>query len=420
MPRHDATKILQSTEMKTYFKLAWRNLWRNKRRTIITVGSIFFGVFFAVFMSSLQKGSFENMVENMVRFYSGYIQIQHKEFKENRSLNNSFEDNAELNKLIEDNKLITEFTQRVESFALASTGEKSYGTMVFGIIPEQEENISGISKWIKKGTFFSSGSNGVLIGKELAANLHIEVKDTLILLGQGYHGVTAAGMYPVIGILDFPLAEMNKQIVYMEINNCRELYSIPGRSTSMILMVKNVDIVQSALNELRPQLHEDLKIYAWNEIQKELDNLIKGKLASSKIIKGILFMVIGFGIWGTIIMLMAERKRELGIMIALGVKKLRVIRIIAIESFFISILGIVVGFLGSLPLVLYFYLNPIHVGGEVAKTYEQMGFEPVLKFSIHPDIFVNPAITVFILFAVITIYPVWYIYKLKTANALRA
>jgi len=363
------------------------------------------------------------MVENMVRFYSGYIQIQNEKFKENPSVNNSFKDDEELLRQIEKNKLITQYTLRIESFALASTGEKSYGAIVFGIIPEMEENISQLSKWVCDGDYLDFGSGGVLVGKELAANLEININDTIVLLGQGYHGVTAAGKYPVAGLLDFPLPEMSKQMIYMDIETCRELYSLSGRSTSMVLMVESAEDVQPAIEQISsamPRHDATLKIYAWNEIQEELDNLIEGKLASGKIIKGILFMVIGFGIWGTIIMLMAERKRELGIMIALGVKKLRVIRIIAIESFFIGLLGILVGAIGSLPLVIYLYKNPIMVGGQIKQTYEQMGFEPIIKFSVHPDIFIDPAITVFILFAIITLYPVWYVFKLKTADALRA
>ncbi|OQX80495.1 MAG: hypothetical protein B6D61_01915 [Bacteroidetes bacterium 4484_249] len=406
--------------METYFKIAWRNLWRNKRRSLITIASVFFGVFFAVFMSSLQIGTFENMVENMVRFSSGYIQIQNEKFKDNPSVNNSFIDDAELQGLIENNKLITQYTQRIESFALASTGEKSYGAVIFGIIPEMEDNISHLSKWVSNGDYIKTGSNGVLIGKELASNLKLNINDTLILLGQGYHGSTAAGKYPVTGILNLPIQEMSKQMIYMDINNSRELFSMSGRSTSMVLMVESADDVQPAIEQIKPEVTGKLKIYAWNEILRELNNLVEGKLASGKIVKGILFMVIGFGIWGTIIMLMAERKRELGIMIALGVKKLRMIRIIAIESFFIGILGIIIGFIGSFPLVMYFYHNPIIVSGKIKQTYEQMGFEPVIKFSIRPDVFISPAITIFILFSIITLYAVWYIFKLKTADALRA
>ena len=406
--------------MKTYFKLAWRNLWRSKRRTLITVASIFFGVFFVIMMSSLQQGSFENMIENMVRFYSGYIQIQQDGFQENKSLNKSLVYTNELENTLQNTKGITDFTHRIESFALASTGEKSFGVIVFGILPESENKISGISKRVIAGQYLTPGSEGIMIGKGLAANLNIELNDTLILLGQGYHGVTAAGKYQITAFLDFPINDMNNKFVYLDIEACRYLYDLPERSTSIVIMVDNPYAVDEVIAGLKPMVADDLRVLSWKEIQAELENLISGKLASGKIIKGILFMVIGFGIWGTIIMLMAERKRELGIMVAVGVRKIRLIWIVAIESFFIGLMGVISGSVVSFPLVYYLFSNPIRVTGQIAETYAQMGFEPVIKFGLHSEIFISPAVTVFILFGFITFYPVWFIHKLNTAEALRA
>jgi len=406
--------------MRTYLKLAWRNLWRNKRRTAITIASIFFGVFFTISMSSVQKGSLENMIENMVRFYSGYIQIQDSSFKDNRSINNTMEYSESLDSIIRNEEQITRFTQRIESFALASSGEKSSAVAVFGVIPESEDHISQLSKWVESGVFLKAGEKGVILGIDLAENLGLKLNDTLVLLGQGFHGVTAAGKYPIRGLLNFPIQEMNSNIVYMTLENCRDLFSIPGKSTSIVIMLDNPKNVDEVVASLRNKMKNEFKVYPWYELLEEIENLIEGKLASGKIIKGILFMVIGFGIWGTIIMLMAERKREFGIMIALGVKKIRLIYILFFESLFIGILGILVGFAGSFPLIFYFFKNPIRVTGQAAETYSSMGFEPVIKFSIQPDIFINPAITVFILFGIIFLYPVWHLKKLKTADALRA
>lgn len=406
--------------MRTYFKLAWRNLWRNKRRTAITIASIFFGVFFAVFMSSVQKGSMENMIENMVRYYSGYIQIQDSSFYDNRSVNHALEFTGELDQLLHSVKGISRFTQRIESFALASSGEQSRGAAVFGILPEEENSISELARWVAEGEYLQNGSNGVMIGKTLAENLQLNPGDTLVLLGQGYHGTTAAGKYPIAALLDFPIQEMNNNLVYMELDNCRELFSIPGKSTAIVIMTARPDRVNEIADNLTASVEPGLQVYTWDVLLKEIKSLVEGKLASGRIIKGILFMVIGFGIWGTIIMLMSERKREFGIMIALGVKKFRLGTILLIESILIGILGIIAGFLFSFPLVYYFFMNPILVTGDVAETYATMGFEPVIKFSIQPEIFYNPAITIFVLFALIFLYPMFFLKRLKTATALRS
>jgi len=274
--------------MNDNLKIAWRNLWRNSRRTLITAASIFFGVFFAIFMSSLQQGSLENMVDNMVRFYSGYIQIQEADFKELRSINNSFTPAIDLEKLINENNHITQSTQRIETFALAGSETNSFPAMVFGVIPEKEEAISGIAKWIGDGEYLKSGSKDVLIGKVLAENLETNVNDSLVLIGQGYHGISAAGIYRVAGFLDFPLPDLSKQVIYMDINNCREFLGLSDRVTSYVLMVDIPDDVKPTIAALKPKLAEDLQIYSWDELQPELVSLIEGKLASGKVIRGLL------------------------------------------------------------------------------------------------------------------------------------
>lgn len=406
--------------MKDYLKIAWRNLWRNSRRTLITSASIFFGVFFSIFMSSLQKGSFENMVDNMVRFYSGYIQIQADDFKDTHSINHCFKDSPELDQLIDNDKYVTQSTQRIESFALAGSDENSYPSMLLGINPEKEDRISGLSKWIGEGDFLRQGSKDILVGKILAENLDVKVGDSIVLLGQGYHGVSAAGLYKICGLLDFPLPDLSKQVIYMDMKNCQYFLSLDDQITSYVIMVGSADEVKKTISSIKPLLAQNLKIYSWDELQPELENLIEGKVAGGKLIKGLLFMIIGFGVWATIIMLMYERKRELGVMIAVGFQKFKLVFMILMESFFIGLIGILAGLAVSFPLVWYLFKNPIHVGGEIGELYQSMGFEPVIKFSIAPEIFINPAITVFIIFFLISFYEIWYIARLKTVNALRA
>ncbi len=405
--------------MKTYLKIAWRNLWRNTRRTLITSASIFFGIFFAVLMSSMQQGSFENMVDNMVRFYSGYFQFQEQGFKENRSVNQSFIPENEFTSAISSNPFITQSTSRIESFALAASDNNSAGSLLFGIEPANEEAISGLSKWVKEGEFLTPGSKDVLLGKILAQNLNLGVNDTVILIGQGYHGVSTAGVYRIAGLLDFPLPALSRQVIYMEIKNCQEYLDMPGRITSTVIMVANPDDVDKAEQSLSGLAKGNLQLYTWKELQPELINLIEGKEASGVVIKGLLFMIIGFGVWATIIMLMNERKRELGVMIALGMRKTKLFIVVLLESFFIALIGIASGLAVSIPLSTYLFLNPIYVTGKMAETYTSMGFEPVLKFSAQPEIFINPSLVIFIMFAIISLYQLVFIAKLNTVKAMR-
>ena len=405
--------------MKSYLKIAWRNLWRNTRRTLITSASIFFGVFFAVLTTSMQQGTFENMVDNMVRFYSGYLQVQEKGFKENKGVNQSFIPDEKLNALLNNNEHITQSTTRIESFALAASDSSSFGSLLFGIEPANEEAISGLSKWVKEGEFLRPGSKDVLLGKILAQNLSLGISDTVVLIGQGYHGISTAGIYRIAGLLDFPLPELSRQIIYMDIQNCREYLNMTGRVTSAIIMLDNADKVSKVKQSLSTAVNKDLQIYTWQDLQPALVNLIEGKQAGGAFMKGLLFMIIGFGVWATIIMLMNERKRELGVMIALGMRKSKLFAVVILESFFIAVIGITAGLGVSIPLGWYLFLNPVQVTGQMAETYISMGFEPVIKFSAKPEIFIQPSLTIFVIFAAISIYEIVFIAKLNTVQALR-
>src|SRR5690554_1241693 len=170
--------------MKTNIKLAWRNLWRNRRRTIIAISSIIFSVLLASWMCSMQEGSYDSMIENVVKFYSGYLQVQDTAYWEERTLENSMEASPELIQQIENLKDVTLVSHRLESFALAANHQHSKPAMVLGIEPEAEDRITAISKKIKAGRFLKNEEQGVVLGKGLADFLNLTVGDTLVMIGQ--------------------------------------------------------------------------------------------------------------------------------------------------------------------------------------------------------------------------------------------
>lgn len=400
-------------------KIAWRNLWRNKKRTLITVASLFFGVIISTLMTSMQEGSYSSMVDNVVKFYSGYLQVQSDEYWENKTINNTFELTEELLQKISGTEKITHVAPRLESFALASTENESRGTILFGINPEKEEEITGISKWISSGEMLKSGDGGLLVASGLATYLQLELHDTLVLLGQGYHGVSAAGKYPIRGIVDLPAPDLNRQMVYMELGACQEFYSADNLLTSLIVMVKDPYDLPHAQRSLKKIVHKPYRLMSWDEMQPELKQMIEADRAGGTIMKGILYMIIGFGILGTITMMLAERRREMGVMVAIGLQKARLGIILFYETIFIGIVGVISGFLGSIPVISYFINNPVALTGDAAGAMIDMGIEPYMYFTWHPSVFYNQMITVFVITFLIGIIPVVTSFRLKLSKALR-
>jgi ABC-type lipoprotein release transport system permease subunit len=406
--------------MKTDLKLAWRNLWRNKRRTIITVASIFFGVILSTYMTSMQEGSYENMVENAVRFYSGHIQVQNEDFWENKTINNTFEETDSLKEKIASVPGIQLVVPRLESFALASSKQLTKGAMVLGVDPQSEDQLTEISSKLVRGKYLKKGDDGILMGETLAKYLQIDVGDTLVLLGQGYHGINAAGLFPIRGIFKHPSPMLDRQLIYMDLSTAQSFYSADHLLTSLAMLVNEADEVPHIVKELKAKIHSPYRVMSWEKMQPELVQQINGDRDSGAIMKVILFLVIGFGILGTIIMMVAERRREFGVMVAVGMQKTRLAWMLVYETFIIGLLGILSGSLAALPILYYEYFHPIKMGGQAGQMMTDMGFAPYMYFSLAPKVFTFQVLIIFIIIVVIAIYPFVNALMLKENKALRA
>ena len=368
----------------------------------------------------MQEGSYSSMIDNVVRFYSGYMQIHHKDYWEDKSINNTFETTGTLLDVIKSNEFITRFTPRLESFALASSENKTRGSMVIGIDPERENQVTQLKKWVKEGAYLKKGDDGVLLGSDLAKYLDLKVGDTVVLVGQGYHGVSAFGKYPVRGLLKFASPELNRQTLYIELANAQMLFGTGNRLTAMVLMVEDQYQLKPAMKSLKKALPDPYSVMSWDEMNPEIMQMIEGDRSGAAVMKGILYLLVGFGIFGTVMMMVLERRREMGVLVAIGMQKGKLALILFYETILIGLIGVLAGFIGSVPVIAYFYHHPVVLSGSAADTMIQMGLEPLMYFSWTPRVFTYQVITVFAMTVVVAWYPVSKAFALKVHQALRA
>jgi ABC-type lipoprotein release transport system permease subunit len=182
--------------MKTMIKLAWRNIWRNRRRTLITAASILFAVMLSTFMMALQKGAWDKMVDNVVNFYYGYAQVHSDGYWEDQSIDKAFPLQEDLIQLGAELDELEQVVPRLESFALASSGNQTSGVLVVGTDPAAEASMTQLQDRLVDGEYFKNGEAATIIGAGVGERLKLDVGDTLVLISQGYHGVNAAGKYP--------------------------------------------------------------------------------------------------------------------------------------------------------------------------------------------------------------------------------
>jgi putative ABC transport system permease protein len=405
--------------MKTYI-MAWRNLWRNRKRTFITMAAITMAVFLSTFMTAMQEGIYTKMIENVVQFYSGYIQIHDTNYWETKSINDIYEPNDELIGIIEQTDEILMHMPRLESFTLLSHGIQTRGSALIGIKPVKENELTNLSRWIIEGEYLKPGDDGLLLTVNLAKNLQVGIGDTLTLLSSGYHGATAAGLFPVRGIIKFASPDLNNLGAYVDLAAAQDFFSAYNKISSTVLMTENYQSVDKVNTELQKLLGENYKSLSWDEMQPEIMQMIEGDKAGAIVFKGLLYILVGFGIFGTVIMMINERMKELAITIAVGMRKSRMQLMMFFETLYIGFLGVLSGFALSIPLISYLVRNPIPLPEDMSEAYETYGFEAAMFFSNDLNIFLRQVIIVFIITCVISIYPVLRIKYLKLIKALHA
>ncbi len=470
--------------MKDY-QLAWKNLWRNRRRTMITAASVFFAVFFALVMRSFQLGTYDHMFKNVIESYTGYLQIQDSAFADEPVIDNCFVLSDQQVSALEADKNIDKVIPRIESFALAASGNRTQGVIVMGIDPVLENEVSGIKDRLvkyrftpeivkemsedsvpdkikkllplfenesyssvgrlmadldlkesdtavilplirKKASFpngyFGETSPGVLIGDKLSVYLHLNVGDTLVMVGQGYHASSAAAKYVVDGIVKLPTPDIDNKIVYLTVNSARLFYDTPGMVTSAVLDIKDnsEEAIAETKTRISSTLSSPLKVLVWQEMNEILVNQMEADSKSGLIMIGILYLVIAFGVFGTVLMMMSERKREFGMLISIGMQKRRLAKVVSIELILMGLLGLITGVIATIPFAFYFNTHPIRFTGQMARMYEDYGFEPVMPFMLPDTYYLWQTLVVLIMLVIAVFFCIRKIYRINVINALRA
>jgi ABC-type lipoprotein release transport system permease subunit len=407
--------------MKDTLKLAWRNIWRNKRRTLITIASVFFAMFLSLIMRSMQVGSYGHMADGIVEAFTGFIQVHKNGYWDDQTLDNSMEYDAGLEASIETLENIRAVIPRLESFALASTGEQTKGILVVGIDPVKEMDLTHPQNKIKQGVYFDQNPDGVIVSRRLSEFLNLELNDTVTLISQGYHGATAAGIYAVTGIIEMPNPELDRRIVFMPLPLAQYFYGAENMLTSLVINVFDSDDLTSTKKQLASILEDDAyEIMDWKELNPELVQQIQSDQAGGYIMLAVLYLIVGFGVLGTLIMMTTERKREFGVMVAVGMQKKRLGLLLTVEMLLMGIIGAATGIVGSLPVITYLVHHPIRFGGEYAELFEQYGFEPIMPARLEGYYFAGQSAIVLIIFILAIIYPVYTVLRLKEIKALRA
>ncbi|HTL07467.1 MAG TPA: ABC transporter permease [Chitinophagaceae bacterium] len=394
-------------------------MWRNPTRTSITMVAIFFAVILSILTSSLREGIFDNLVKNVVSFYTGYLQVHRYGYQDEQILDNSFEATPSTEQKLFSEKSVSAVTPRLESFALASGDNITKGCLLVGIEPEKENQVSFLKNKIIIGEYLNGNSKDVLLSEGLANRLKLNVQDSIVLVSQGYHGATSAGRYRIAGIARFGSPDLNEKIIFMPLEAAQEFYGAKGMITAYILSLHTTRNLEAMATRLAAGLGKDFEVLTWSEIIPDIKQHIQTDNGNAKVVQGILYMLISFGIFGTLLMMMVERQFEMGMLVAIGMQKLKLMLLLALESILTVLSGCLLGILASIPVVYYFRQHPIKISGETAATYQRFGFEPVFPTSLDAAIFIRQGIIVLIIGLTLSLYTLMKAMLLNPVKAMK-
>jgi putative ABC transport system permease protein len=344
------------------FLLAWRNVWKNKRRTILTLLTIAVGTIMILSMNALGNGGHIQMIEDAVKVDMGHIQIHEKGFWENQSIEYALKITPELESMLHKNKKISAFSVRVNAGGLLSYKDTTAGSVIQGVNPAKDKGVSTISeKILSEGRYLLPGDrDSILLGEVLAKNLDVKVGMKISLISQGFDGSIAAENLNVVGIFKSGNAEYDKTLAIMPIEQMKDTFTMMGYINSIVIRTKEVKFVDEVKIEIEKFINnKKIEVMTWNELIPELVQWIVMDDAGAYIFDVILFLVVAFGILNTILMSVYERTREFGVMLAIGTRPGQIISIVLFESIIISIIGIIIGIAIGSGISIYFEINPI-------------------------------------------------------------
>ncbi len=403
-------------------RLAWRNLWRHKRRTWITVSAMVFSNLLLVFMISLQFGSYRMMIDNTLKSYTGHMQVQREGYNDDPKIRNSIGSIVPLADTLREQLGTTRIGARGLAFAMTSSEQRSYGLQIVGVEPDFEPNVSTLPGLISEGRYFNKTSGEeIVIGRVLARNLRVDIGDELTLLGSGRDGSFAAGVVIVTGIFDSGNADVDRSMAQLPLAYFQSLFAMQDQGHSIVINADDLSRVAPLEEQVRSLLKADnqLVVYGWKDLQPGLQQAIQADLASAWFMYAVLIVLVAFSVLNTQLMSVLERTREFGVMLALGLKPARLGRLVITETVIMSALGLMMGVL--LGVMLTYYLSIV---GFSYPGMEDMASRFNLPDRMYPSlsflsIFLGPGI-IFASSVLASAYPALRLFSLQPVSAMRA
>ena len=403
--------------VKSIFVLAWRNLWRNHRRTLIMLAAITVGAWAMIFMTALMRGMVDDMLLNGIRDLPGEVQIHHPQYRDDPSINNSLDPPDEALKTAMELPPVTAWTQRVRVPAVISSERESRGVTLVGIDPISEVHVGFDADDISEGRFLTDGDDkGIIIGAKMAERLETRLGKRIVIMSQDPDNNIADRGFRIVGIYKAKLASLEEMYVYAGIGTVQKLLKMDGQVSEIAITGEDYRKVDAWYPRIKQAAGDNRQVLPWYEADAYLGSMLAVMDGFVLVWMVVVFLAMSFGLVNTLIMAVFERVREIGLMLALGMRPATILSQILMESFLLLLIGLLIGNTLAILTIL-----PLQDGIDisiVAEGMEMMGTSSILYPALKlPDVIL--ANTVVLVLGIITsILPAWRASRYDPIEAL--
>ncbi|MCF6305433.1 MAG: ABC transporter permease [Rhodobacteraceae bacterium] len=376
--------------------LAWRNIWRQPMRSVLSILGMALTSMLLVFMLSFQLGSYDMMKTGSLRLFDGFGQFQPVGYPEDPDISRRIENADAIITALGQLPAVTSVTARATGFVILANGDLSFGAAVMGVDPNSEADISTLASTIKEGRYLQEDDTGaIVLGDGLARNLKLEVGDGVVLLGSGTDGSVAADVLTLVGVFSSGVPELDRQIAQMPLARFQEVFALAGDVNTIALAGDNLADIVGLDAELRQIAADNGVLYRnWEQLQPAIKQMIQLDMGTSGMMYITLVIVVVFIILNTLYMSVLERTREFGGLLALGMRPRSIGKMVWLELIFLSFLGAGLGIVFGVALTLYFINVGIYIPG-MDDIYAQWGIPSRLFPSLTPfSVLIGPGVIV--------------------------
>lgn len=401
------------------FSISWRNIWRNKVRSLVIIFSIALGIFAGVAATAFMKGLAEQRIQKVINTELSYIQIHKEGFRQNSDFKLYMPDAANLALEIQDIPNVTGASQRIIIQSMIASAETASGVLIAGIDPELESKVTNIHDRIIDGAYFEGiKKNPVVIGKKLADKLNVTVKSKLVITLQDTANNVISGLFRVSGIYTSNNNVYDESHVFVRYDDLLRLAALPeGVAHEIAISINDNENLQTVETSVR-QIASGFEVLDWKSLSPEMNYLTEAMDLYMYIFIIIILLALLFGIINTMLMVVMERTKEIGMLMAIGMNKIRIFSMVVLESILLSLTGGVVGIIIGALFSKWRETKPIDLSAW-AQGYEQLGYDAYVYTSLDPIMLVNITILVIITGVIAALYPAYKALKNDPADALR-